>query len=113
MARQAEHSGHHTSLLRADMRHDCGVVGGLEHRVACGDDDDGNHKGRYASDRRRHGQCHAPGQHPAEPPLSPTRVMRRAKRRSTTRPAGTPISALTRGPADMANPTIATSSPRP
>src|SRR5512140_2617671 len=43
----------------------------------------------------------------------PARVARAAPKRSTVRPAGTPASAATTGPADIARPTRAVSSARP
>ena len=40
VARQIEHSGHHPSLVLADVRHDGGVVGGLKQRIPGRDDDE-------------------------------------------------------------------------
>jgi hypothetical protein len=55
IARQVEHAGNDAPPVRADIRHDGGVVGRLEQRIAGGDDDDGGDVARDAERRRQHG----------------------------------------------------------
>ena len=56
---QVEHAGNDAPLVRADIRHDGGVVGRLEQRIAGGDDDDGGDVAGDAERRRHHGQNEA------------------------------------------------------
>ena len=107
IARQAEHAGNDASLVGADIRHDGGVVGCLKQLVARGQDGDGGDVAGNAEHRRKHGQ----GNEPAAMPTSPTTTMTGAPRRSTMRPAGTPVSAEMTGPIAITIPTSAASSP--
>ena len=67
IARQVEHAGNDAPLVRADIRHDGGVVGRLEQRIAGGDDDDGGDVAGDAERRRHHGEDEGTGRHSDEP----------------------------------------------
>lgn len=55
IAREAEHAGNDAPLFCPDTRHDGGVVGRLEQRIARGNDDDGGDVTGNAEPRRHYG----------------------------------------------------------
>jgi len=90
IARQVEQAGDDAPLVRVDIHHDGGGVGRLEQGIAGGDGGDGGDVARMKE--------------PAAIPARPVMVMRPAPRRSTMRPAGTPVSAAISGPTDITRP---------